>query len=353
VEGWLGLADGPGAEGLPPGWLRAVLRFTRPEGSPVFGPRGRSTSRLKAIGACASRLGDPAMASVIGRWLTTPGLDPSAAPPLPSDARPDRPLAILRPDWTPSGDLLAVDHRDPGPTTRIEVAGRGRNWIGPAWTSPAIEGRIGRARPTHWATGAFVDCAEWTYRAGAGRVTRVVVLLRGRGLALLGQQDEGLGTTSEVRLTLPDGIEATSAEGSRSMVLSSGKGRPTARLIPLGLLPTGARADGGSIAVEGREVVVRQTGEGRRRWVPILISWSRAPTLWRPLTVGSRSRPCRPDVAAAVRLGWGRGDEGLVVYRSLAPPALRSFLGHQTTARFLVGSFTRSGDVRPILKVDA
>jgi hypothetical protein len=51
-------------------------------------------------------------------------------------------------------------------------------------------------------------------------------------------------------------------------------------------------------------------------------------------------------------VAWGPGSEGLVVYRSLAPPALRNFLGHQTGARFLVGSFTKSGDVRPILKLD-
>ena len=48
----------------------------------------------------------------------------------------------------------------------------------------------------------------------------------------------------------------------------------------------------------------------------------------------------------------GSGDEGLLIYRSLAPPALRSVLGHQTSARFLVGLFTREGDVVPIIKVD-
>ena len=29
----------------------------------------------------------------------------------------DRPLAVLRPDWSPRGDLVAIDHRQPGDTT--------------------------------------------------------------------------------------------------------------------------------------------------------------------------------------------------------------------------------------------
>ena len=85
----------------------------------------------------------------------------------------------------------------------------------------------------------------------------------------------------------------------------------------------------------------------------LLIAWGKPPTLWRTLTVASKSKACRPDVASAVRVGWGSGAEGLVVYRSLAPAALRNFLGHQTGARFLVGTFSKSGDVRPILKLDA
>ncbi len=57
-------------------------------------------------------------------------------------------------------------------------------------------------------------------------------------------------------------------------------------------------------------------------------------------------------MAFAARVGWGR-DEGLVIYRSLGKPGLRAFLGHQTTSRFLIGSFSASGEVTPILKIDA
>jgi hypothetical protein len=58
-----------------------------------------------------------------------------------------------------------------------------------------------------------------------------------------------------------------------------------------------------------------------------------------------------PDEAFAVRVSWGR-DDTLVIYRSLTPPARRAFLGHLTTARFLVGKFTSEGIVEPILSVE-
>jgi hypothetical protein len=58
------------------------------------------------------------------------------------------------------------------------------------------------------------------------------------------------------------------------------------------------------------------------------------------------------EKAVAIRVSWGR-DEHLVIYRSLVKPATRAFLGHQTTARFLVGLFNKEGEVAPLLRVDA
>ncbi len=72
---------------------------------------------------------------------------------------------------------------------------------------------------------------------------------------------------------------------------------------------------------------------------------------WRVLTVAENTRICDPDRAFAARVRWGK-DETLVIYRSLGPPALRSFLGHRTRARFLLGRFTREGIVEPLVSLD-
>jgi hypothetical protein len=356
VPDWLdhpGLVDALESPGTR--WLQAVLRFSRADGSSIFGPIGRAADRLNALQAWADRLGDPSLAAVVAGWRPSRSTTASVPtpPPLPSDSRPDRTLAILRNNWDPRGELVAIDHRQPGHASLLEVAARGKIWIGPTWTSTAIEGKFTRSKPTHWTSGPFAHCIEWTYKVGRSRVTRVAVLLRGRSMALLGQELDGPGPTHEIRLGLSDGIEASAVHGSRALLLSSGRGQPTARLIPLGLPAHDRPTDRGSIEIEGREVVIRQTFAGRRNWLPVLICWGKVPTSWRAQTVAFRSKATPDESAVAARAVWGRFDDDLVVYRSVASPELRCFLGHQTSSRFLVGSFTRSGDVRPIVKIDA
>jgi hypothetical protein len=350
---WLDLLDAAGpVDPRASRWFLAVLRFSRPDGSPVFGPRGRLPARLRALQAWAVRIGDPSLAAVISEWLPARSVAAGSlsVPPLPSYRDSDRPLAILRADWGPTGDLAAVDHRRLGDETLVEVAVKGRALLGPSWTSGELGGgKPSSPLPTSRSSSPFADAFEWSYRLGTRRVTRSLVLLRGRSMALLGQQDDGGDGRSEVRFALAEGVEARPAEGSPALVLSAG--RSTARLIPLGLPAVGRPTDSRSIAVEGRQVVIRQAGEGRRRWVSALICWGKPPTTWRSLTVAERSKACKEDVASAVRVAWGPNDEGLVIYRSLAAPALRSFLGHQTNARILIGGFGRTGEVRPILKV--
>ena len=91
---------------------------------------------------------------------------------------------------------------------------------------------------------------------------------------------------------------------------------------------------------------LKQMPRGRRCWMPLLVSWDgmrhRKRLSWRVLTVSEDAKICPPDLAFAVRVSWGR-DETYVLYRSLGPPALRAFLGHQTRARFLSAQFTEEG----------
>lgn len=336
-------------------WLLAVLRFSRADGSAVFGPVGRASERLRRLQGLTDRLGDPSLSSVVSRWgpARSRGISILSPAPSPFDSRLDRSLAILRTDWDPRGDLVAIDHRVPGDTTLLEVGSRGVTWLGAAWTLGEHQATATRAKPTYTSSGTFGSCVEWSYKRGPQRVTRLAALFLGRSMALLGQQVDGPDRANEVRLSLADGIEASFAEGSRAVLLSSGRGKPTARLMPLGLPAHNRPSELGSIEIKGREVVIRQVVEGQRSWLPVLICWGKPPTTWRPLTVACRSKETRDDRAVAVRVAWGSLDEGLVVYRSLGPAALRCFLGYQTGSRFLVGSFTRSGDVRPILKVDS
>ncbi|HWE40180.1 MAG TPA: hypothetical protein VG406_26750 [Isosphaeraceae bacterium] len=334
------------------GLLRATLRFARPGGAPVFAPEGARPEVAAALRFWADRLSDPALSAVLARW--SPGKKGvHGAPSLPAFACDDRPLAMLRADWSPRGDWLAIDHREPA-SCLVELAGLGQPWLGPSWSlGPELDPK-GPPRPALWRTDSRADLAEWSFRTPIGRVTRTAVLLRGRRLALLADQVDGNLDEPTARLALAAGVAAVPALDNRALILSAGRGR-SARVYPLGLPWPGSTTDRGRIGVEGGELVLRQKAQGRRCWLPWLVSWgadrNRRTTRWRTLTVAERSKACPPDVAFAARIAWGDG-ESLVVYRSLARPALRSFLGHQTGARFLVGLFTWAGDVHPLLTVE-
>ena len=348
-------------DALAEGWFRAFLRFSRPDNSTVFGPRRASArdGRPQLCRAWAERLSDPGLATVVDWWFPGRREGRHAPPPLPADARPDRVLAILRANWARDGDLVALDHRAARVQTRFELLGAGQSWLGPTWGDEPSAERAGRAKPTLWVSHGSADVAEWTFRVGRARVSRTAVLLRGRRLALLAEQWDGPGDPGALRLGLAEGVEAVPIPdaGSRGLLLSLRKGRSTARVLPIGL-PTLAEPGGrGTLDRQGNEIVLSQAaGDGEKRvWRVLLVSWdarrNRLPVRWRSLTVSESSRPCPRDVAFGVRVAWGR-DESLLIYRSLAKPALRALLGHQTRARFLVGLFTRDGEVEPFVKVE-
>jgi hypothetical protein len=340
------------------GWFRAALRFTRPGGVPVF-----EASRADRVGPelfrnWAKRLEDPGLSTVLDWWFPSPARRRHAPPPMPSDARPDRPLAVLRPNWLADGDIIAVDHRVPGPTTRFELFGRGRAWLGSSWTTTVPKDlRVSKARPVRWTSEGSADHFEWSFRVGTARVLRSAVLLRGRRLAILGEQWDGPGDPGEFRLGLAANIHAEAMPESRGLELLPERARQRAQIFPIGLPRLPFETDKGSLRQIDSEIVLREPmmAAQRRIWRPLVVSWdpkrNRQPVHWRTLTLTESSRECPPGTAFAARITWGRNDT-LLIYRSLAKPALRAFLGHHTKAAFLVALFDREGEVQPLVKVE-
>ncbi len=336
------------------GFLRSTLRFSRPDGSAVFGPRTVGVGRGVLFRDLARHASDPGLATVVNWWFPAEAAE-YAPPPLPADACLDRTLASLRANWSKGGDFVAVDHRERAAESRLEVYAQGRRWLGPSWSSETEQAKASSARPTLWMSNSSADLAEWTFKVAGTQVVRIALNLRGRRLALLADQVDGRLSTAAMRISLGESIAATQAAPTRSLALSEGRGRPSIRVIPIGLPCLDYPTDRGSLTAEGPAIVLRQAHVGRRCWLPLLVSWDssrhRRPLQWRALTVSEKSKVCAPDVAFAARIRWGR-DVTLVIYRSLARPALRTFLGHQTHARFLVGLFNREGVVEPIVKIE-
>jgi len=338
------------------GWFRATLRYARPDGSPVFSAGPPPEGRRVLFRGWADRLTDPGLTTVVDWWFPRASNDPHAPPPLPADARPDRALAVLRANWARDGDLIAVDHRrDAGSSSRFELFGQGRTWLGPTWGSGDPSLAATRAEPVLWSSRSAADHFEWSFRVGRTRVVRTAVLLRGRRLAVLGEQRDGPGDPGPWRMSLPDGVETQPIPESRGLSLVRGRSR--AQVLPVGLPRLDYPTERGTFGVEGGDLVLRPgAGEGDRRgWRVLVVSWepqrNRQPVHWRTLTVSEASKACGPETAFAARVTWGR-DDTLVIYRSLAPPAVRAFLGHQTRARFLIGLFSTEGEVEPLVKVE-
>jgi hypothetical protein len=256
--------------------------------------------------------------------------------------------------------MLIIDHRRPAFATRLELIGRGCSWLGPDWTLAIGNGSASKPRPGPWLSNSVVDLDEWSYRSEGIRFTRTALLFRGRRLALLGEQVDGRSPVNEpleARFTLPPGVSAEPIAGSRGILLRGPVKGPNAQVLPITLPSLPYETDRGQLQVlaDGTTLSLKQMPRGRRCWIPLLVSWDamrhRKRLSWRILTVSEDARICPPDEAFAVRVSWGR-DETYVIYRSLGPPALRAFLGHQTRARFLVGQFTDEGTVEPLVSLE-
>ena len=354
--GWPGEVDEAIREGF-----GLLLRFSRPRGGVATGLAGAESAReaKRLLLALATAFPQTGEARVVGWWYGLGELV-HTPPPLPAWASSGGPLASLRADWSRAGDFVVVDHRTAGPGSRLEVFGAGASWLGPDW-SVGVDGDCICTKPrvVLWNSSSTADVLEWSWRIGAVRWSRVAILLRGRRQAILADQVEASPRQSlgvvETRLGLPAGVIARPLEGSRGFQLRSAAGRVGA-VLPVGLPALSYPTERGGLtaADEVGRLILRQRVEGRRGWLPWLVTWDsgrcRRPVRWRLLTVSQRSRICPPEVASAVRVSWGRNDQ-LVLYRSLAAAQRRAFLGRQTAARMLVGRFTSKGEIEPLLEV--
>jgi hypothetical protein len=271
-------------------------------------------------------------------------------------------LAVLRANWQKKGDLLIVDHRGRVPSTCFALVGRGCAWLGKDWRLTRRPGPISQPRPTLWVSNSVADLAEWTFRSDGLRITRTALLFRGRSLALLGDQVEGKAIASEpleVQFGMAPAMRAEEIAGCRGLLLCGLTKGLKAQVLPIALpaMPYETERGRFQVATADHEptLTLRMATQGRRCWLPLLLSWDpvrhRKRLHWRVLTVAEQSKSCPADVAFAVRVSWGR-NETYVIYRSLARPALRSFLGFQTRARFLFGQFNGEGIVEPLVSVD-
>ena len=313
------------------GWFRALFRFSRPDASPVFGARVTPEGCRGLYRAWADRLSDPGLATVLDWWFPRPTRGRHAPPPLPADARPDRPLAVLRANWVRDGDLIAVDHRRPGTSSTFELRGR----VGP-----------GSGRPGIWvggAVGADPGAADALGESEFGRRRRVVVPGRagaGRPHGGLAPRPSPRGPGRAVGRAGRPGRDASEPRrrgraGADPRLPRPGPGVPPR---PAGVGPgLPGRAPPAPVRDRPRQLRPRGGGPGppargrgraRRVWRPLIVSWDpkrnrQAVHLADPDRLGRRPRlPAGGRLRRPAELGARRDAGRLPEPRQARPPRL-------------------------------
>lgn len=306
---------------------RFVDAFQRADGSMAFGPAAVTTSR--------TRPGRPPLA-----FATHPG-----------------PVRLAIRDRIAGSELrIALDQARPANSGRLELDAHGRTWLNglnTTTTDPSPTFDPEPASWSSWTSGPAGSLAEYHIACGRASVQRSLVWVRARRLLILGDDwgaELGTGASAATCLRLAPGVSAVPAEDGVGVRLLGPEGTgPGPRLIAPGeATPPGVRRRGPSDLV--------LASDDRPGWQPIFLILdprlaARTP-LVRPLTITEDRRILPNDVASAYRLAWPGQTESLVVYHGRAAAGKRSFLGHQTEARFLVGSFSRKGELTPIIQLD-
>lgn len=153
-------------------------------------------------------------------------------------------------------------------------------------------------------------------------------------------------------LPLASGVSFQGAEESREGFLAARRRR--ALVLPLALPEWRADQRFGAMEQTDRGLQLSQSAEGRALFAPLFLDLAASrfgrPLTWRRLTVAENLRAVADDVAVGFRVQIG-GQQWLI-YRSLAPKANRTLLGHNLSSETLVARFQHDGEVDALLEVE-
>jgi hypothetical protein len=270
-------------------------------------------------------------------------------------------LAVARDRWRPDADLLAIVHT--GVSPQIEFSTFGRPVFAGDWSlSIRIDGEPVVITPEWEAVSWFNDKdadyleLEWPNELGV-TVCRQVLLTRGDHQVMLADavstpKRPGSRIDVESSLPLAAGVTVETLRPLREMRLEAG-GLPL-RCLPVALPPNRIdQAPGACDEDEPGRLVLRQSGVGGV-YAPLVLDSHperrSAHVDWRSLTVTENHRRLGQAEASGHRLRIG--SRQLLIYRGLdGSKATRAVLGHHHASESVIGRFTKTGDVEPLVLV--
>lgn len=245
----------------------------------------------------------------------------------------------------------------------LELSARGETLLSGAVESElVIDGESLVARGD-WQAAAWYSDADCDYLElqlflpQSVRIDRQLLLARHDHFALLA--DAVIAPQAKriqycVRLPVAEGQELNFDSPTRECRLSAE--RQATRVFPLGLPQSRTLGSSGSFLHYEDRLELRHAAAGAALYAPVLLDWhprrQRVAADWRSLTVSENCQAVGSDRAAGCRLRMGKFQ--LLIYRSLAPTdEARAVLGHHTRYETVVGMFDSSGDVDPLVMVEA
>lgn len=270
-------------------------------------------------------------------------------------------FALLRSDWSVQADSVAVAHHRQLP--QIDVTAAGKPLLHGDWTLNLTIGDAVVELASEWACVCWQSDPDADYielqMCGPGkiRVERIIMLSRTDHFLLLADSVSGVPSDRiEYHATLPLAadilvrLDTPTREAQLTM-----KGLK-ARVFPLALTQDRVLSSPHEFTATAERLSLKQVAQGEGLFAPVLFDWhpnrTRADVQWRSLTVTEAGRVVTPDIAAGHRLKLG--DLQLLVFRSLKDTGeSRAVLGHHTRNETVVGRFDKTGNVDPILMVEA
>jgi hypothetical protein len=267
--------------------------------------------------------------------------------------------ACLRNKLSPDANSLSVLHH--GQFPELELATQGSLLFAGPWE---IEVRIanqpvaisGPWKCSCWYSDDEGDYLELQARPSTHlRIERQFFLARNDDWLFLADVVVGPGTERidyRSRLQLAHDIGVAHDRKTRACRLT--RANVPARLFPIGLPFERVQSSPGRLADSQHHVEFLHSGIGGL-YAPVVLDWNsarrRRPAIWRALTVAQNGSAVPAAEAAGFRLQVGK--EQWLIYRSLSrilEP--RTVLGQHTVYETLIGRFSTTGAVEPIVLVE-
>ena len=340
-------------------WLtRAVLRWARPGGGVMLSTAADSPYFAEMLEHALQLTGDEtdrlAMRRLIGKRVAKDEIDD--APP-PAEHSEWSEVACLRTSWQPSAVRLGVAYHNR--TYALELgAGKTMVLAGPAQPTIEINGEC-LQQDSDWAEVCWESDEDVDYLelectlTGQWRLQRQLLLARNDQFVFFA--DAVLGPSrSDIRyrLTLPvceDVSLESSAENTEAQILGQ---RKLGYVIPLALPEWKAALDNDRLRDEPLRLEMATNGPAiYAPWfISLQPSLRNKPLTWRQLTVAEDLLIVPRERAVAYRVQVG--NRQWVVYRSLTPPANRTFLGQNVISDFFVARFGTDCKTETLIDVE-